>query len=153
MSKFHGFAVAISSVVGALALAGTASAGTAASLAVGPVPIPDVPVQVCISQTDVPGGAGCVGTPAGRSVSLVVNVQSATSGPVVVPPSVVRSECPTGTQGVAARVSTGSVSGAAISGAATVTLNNGSPVMVPVNRVVAGSGQTLTIFACSGVSP
>jgi hypothetical protein len=153
MSKLGKLAVAISSVaVATLALTGTASADTAASIAVGPIPIPSVPVEVCVSTTDIPGGAGCVSTPAGQSVSLVVNVQAATPTPAVVQPTVVRIECPAGTQGAAARVSTGSVS-ATISGAATITLGNGSPVVVPINRVVAGGGQTVTVFACAGLAP
>jgi hypothetical protein len=41
---------------------------------------------------------------------------------------------------------------AAISGFVTLIVN-GAPVTVPIDEVVAGGGQTLTVFACAGLSP
>jgi hypothetical protein len=153
MPKLRRFGIAVSLCIGALALTGTALADTTASLAVGPVPIPNVPVEVCVTQTDVPGGVkDCVTTPAGQSVSLVVNAQADTPTPVVKPPTITPIPCPAGTQGAAARVSTGSVS-TTITGTVTIVLNNGTPTTIPIDLVVAPPGQTVTLFACAGLSP
>ncbi len=75
-----------------------------------------------------------------------------TPGLVVVPPAVTPIPCPPGTQGVAAQVFTGSAR-ATIGGFVTVVLNDGSPVRVPIDEVVATGGQSLTVFACAGLSP
>lgn len=146
-------AIAASAFVAVLALAGTASADTGLTLTVGPALIPSVPVQVCLTQSDVPGGVNnCVSTPPAQSVSLTVNVQVATPSPVIVPPAITPVSCPAGTQGIAAKVFSGSVN-VTISGSVTVVLNNGTPVTTPISQVVAAGGQTLTIFACAGISP
>ena len=145
-------AVAVGSLVGVLALAGTAVADTTVGLTVGPVPIPEVPVEVCVTQTDVPGGLNeCVETPAGESVSLTVNVNVETPEADLVPPTVTPIACPAGTQGVAAQVFTGSAT-VTIGGSVTVMVD-GTPVTVPIDQVVAPAGQTLNVFACAGLSP
>ncbi len=152
MTKLRKVALAVGSFAGVLALAGTAVADTTVRLTVGPVPIPDVPVEVCVTQTDVPGGLDeCVETPAGESVSLTVIVNVETPETAVVPPTVTPIACPAGTQGVAAQVFTGSAS-ATIGGSVTVVVD-GTPVTIPIDQVVAPAGQTLTVFACAGLSP
>ena len=153
MIKLNKVAMVIGSFVAVLALAGTASADTGISLTVGPVPVPGVPVQVCLNQSDVPGGVNnCVSTPAAQSVSLTVNVQLATPSPVFVLPTITPIPCPSGTQGVAVQILSGSA-GVTITGSIAVVLNNGTPVTIPIAQVVAAGGQTVTIFACAGVSP
>jgi hypothetical protein len=153
MPKLRTLGVAVSSCVGVLALAGTALACTNASLALGPVPVPNVPVQVCVTQTDVPGEVReCVSTPTAESVSLVVNAHAETPTTTVEPPKIVPIACPTGTQGAAAQVSTGSAS-TTVSGSVTVVRTNGGSTTVPIKRVVAAGGQSAKVFACAGVSP
>jgi hypothetical protein len=64
-------------------------------------------------------------------------------------------ECPAGTDGVALRVDTGTAD-TAIGGSVTITLVvNGEVVSetVPVNEVIAGPEQAVTVFACAGVAP
>ena len=89
MIKLNKVAMVIGSFVAVLALAGTAGTDGGSNFTVGPVPVPGVPVQVCLNQSDVPGGVNnCVSTPAAQSVSLTANVQLATPSPVfVLPPS------------------------------------------------------------------
>lgn len=152
MTKLRKAAVAVGSFAGVLALAGTAVADTTVRVTVGPIPIPEVPVQVCVTQTDVPGGVNeCVDTPAGESVSLTVIVDVETPEAAVVPPTVTPIACPAGTQGAAAQVFTGSAS-ATIGGSVTVVVD-GTPVTVPIDQVLSPAGQTLTVFACAGLSP
>lgn len=145
--RFTLSAVVLASV---LALAGPALADTTVSAKVGPVPLPNVPVQVCVNQTDVPAG-DCVTTPPAQTVTLEVIVNVKTPNPVLVPPTVTPVQCPAGTEGVAAKVFTGSAA-VTIGGSVTVIVN-GAPVVIPVNEVVAPAGQTLTVFACAGLSP
>ena len=91
-------------------------------------------------------------TGAGQSISLTVVVHVETPGAVVVPPAVTPIACPAGTEGVAAKVFTGSGQ-ATVGGFVTVVLNNGTPVTIPIAEVIAAGGQTLTVFACAGLSP
>ena len=152
MTRLRKVAVAVGSFAGVVALAGTAVADTTVTLTVGPVPIPNVPIEVCLTQTDVPDGVNeCVTTPAGESVSLTVIVTVETPEPVLAPPTVTPIACPAGTQGVAAQVFTGSAH-VTIGGSVTVVVD-GMPVTLPIEQVVALAGQTLTVFACAGLSP
>lgn len=153
MGKVRTLAGALATYAAVMALAGTALADTTVKVTVGPIPVPEVPAEVCVTQTDVPGGVNeCVSAPAGDSVSLTVTAHVATPKPVVAPPTVTPIACPAGTQGAAAKVFTGSA-GATISGSVTVVLNGGAPVTIPISKVVAAGGQTLTVFACAGLSP
>ena len=154
--KLRRITAAVGTSVGVLALTGSALADTTLTATVGPVPIPRVPAQVCVVQTDLtPALNQCVQTPPGDTVALTVAVQVPTPTLALVPPTITPAQCPAGTQGVALKVNTGSA-GATIGGTATVTLVvNGVPVtqQVPVNPVVAGPNQTVTVFACAGVAP
>lgn len=85
-------------------------------------------------------------------MSLTVTVHVDTPDPVLVPPTVTPIACPLGTQGVGARVFSGSAS-AIVSGFVTVVLDDGVPVTVQIDEVVLVGGQTLTVFACAGLTP
>lgn len=150
MQKVRKLPLTIGIFAALLALAGPAVADTTVQLTVGPVAIPNAPVELCVNQDDVPVG-DCVETPPAQSVTLTVIVSVDTPEPVVNPPTITPIACPAGTEGVAVEVFTGSA-GATISGFITIVVN-GTPTTIPVNEVVAGAGQTVTIFACAGVSP
>ena len=142
--------------VGVLALTGSALADTTVTASAGPVTIPLVPVEVCVAQNDVPGGINeCVETPKALTVALNVVVQVATPEVNVVPPTITPAQCPAGTEGVALKVNTGTAD-AAVGGSVTVTLVvNGTVVSqtIPIERVVVGPNQMVTVFACAGVEP
>jgi hypothetical protein len=153
MTRLRLLAVAGTALGAVVALAGAALADTTVSVTVGPVPLPDVPVEICVTQTDVSGGVDeCVASPAGKSVSLTVVVHTDTPQPALNPPTLTPIPCPSGTNGVAAEVFTGSAE-ATISGFVTLVLNDGTPLTIPIDEVVAVGGQTLTVFACAGLSP
>lgn len=152
MTLSRRFALTAVSLVSILALAGPALADTTVTLTVGPVPIPEVPVEVCITQTDLPDPINeCVTTPPADTLTLTVVVTVETPEPVLVPPAVTPIACPAGTEGVAVQVFTGSAA-AAIGGSVTVIIN-GEAVTVPIAEVIAPAGQTLTVLACVGISP
>ncbi len=154
MKKLKRVSAAVGTFVGVLALTASALADTTVRVTAGPVTIPGVPVEVCVVQGDVPVNE-CVETPGAQTVALTVVVQVATPDVVVVPPTITPAQCPAGTEGVALRVNTGSV-GAAIGGSVTVTIVvNGIPTTqtIPINQVVVGPNQTVTVFACAGLQP
>jgi hypothetical protein len=153
MTKLRTLAGAACAYAGVIALAGTALADTTVTANLGPIPIPNVPAQICITQSDVPGGVNeCVTTPPGQSVSLTIVVHVETPEVVIAPPAVTPIPCPAGTQGVAAKVFTGSAE-ASIGGSVTVVLNGRVPLTIPIEEVIAAAGQTLTVYACAGVTP
>jgi hypothetical protein len=146
----------VGAVLGLLPLTGSAFADTIITASVGPVTVPGVPVEVCVVQADVPGGVNeCVETPEALTVALNVVVQGATPEPNVTLPTITPAQCPAGTEGVALKVNTGGVD-AAIGGSVTITLIvNGMVVThtIPIDQVVVGPNQTVTVFACAGVQP
>ena len=153
MIKRRKLTVLACSLAGVLALAGPAAADTTIRLTVGPLPIPNVPVEVCVSQSDAPEDVDeCVSTPAGESISLTVVVTVDTPAVVVTPPTITPIACPAGTSGVAAQVFTGSAE-VTVGGSVTVVGDDGTPVTIPIEDVVGDAGQTLTVYACVGVSP
>ncbi len=148
---------AVASFVGVLALTGPALADTTLTAQAGPVTIPEVPVDVCVDQTDVPVDE-CVTTPGAQTVqiNLVVTVPTPPA-PTVNPPTITRTQCPAGTEGVALSVNTGSASLTTIGGTVTVTVVvDGVPttqtITIPTTTV-NGPNRTVTVFACAGVSP
>jgi hypothetical protein len=151
MFKLKMLGLTVGALLGTVALAGTAFAATDATLKVGPVPIPSVPVELCVSQTDVPLPGTCVSTPSGQSVSLLVNAKVLTPTVGVVPPTIRQVPCPGGTEGVAAQVTTGSAA-ATVGGSASIGVNGGAPITVPVAPTVATAGKAVTVFACAGLS-
>jgi len=152
--KMRKLIVAVGTLIGGLAITGSALADTTLTATVGPVTTPGVPVEVCVVQGDVPVNE-CVQAPGAQTVSLTVVVGVPTPTLVVVPPTITPAQCPAGTQGVALKVNTGSA-GATIGGSVTVTLVvNGVPTTqtIPINQVVAGPTQTVTVLACAGAQP
>ena len=150
MKRLVRFLAATACLLGALSLTGSALAATTVTATVGPVPLPAVPVQVCVVQGDA-GVNECVTGPAAQSLTLTLAVNVAQVTPVIVPPTVVPAQCPAGTEGVALKVNTGSAA-ATISGSVTVIVN-GQPVTIPINQTAAGPNQTVTVLACAGVAP
>ncbi len=130
-------------VLGAsLAVAGAAQAEPQSiSGSVGPVPVPNVPVQVCVDST-------CEQTPALGSVGLTVNAAANGTG---VLPTVVPGSCPSGTG--AALVVTGGAAGAVVTGTVKVTLPNGTqfeqPIGAPIN---VAPNTTTTVSACTAAA-
>ena len=150
MKKLLRFFVATGCLFGVLSLTSPALAATTVSATVGPVPVPAVPVQICVVQTDV-GVNECVTGPAAQTLTLTVVVTVGNVTPILIPPTITPAQCPAGTQGVALNVNTGTA-GAIISGSVTVVVN-GQPVTIPINQTVVGPNQTITVFACVGVTP
>ncbi len=152
--KLRRISAAVGTFVAVLALTASASANTTITATAGPVTIPGVPVEVCVVQGEVPLNE-CVKTPGAQTLALTVVVHVPTPNVVVVPPAIESAQCPAGTEGVALKVNTGSA-GATIGGTVTVTLTaNEMPVTqtIPINQVVAGPNQTVTVFACAGIQP
>lgn len=151
MKKLTRSAVAaVSASLAVLALGGTALAATTVTATLGPVPVPGVPVEVCVQQTDV-GANQCLTGPAGETVSVTVTVTLADAGLVVVPPIITPVPCPAGTGGLAAQVTTGAA-GATVGGSVTVA-GNGRSVTLPVAQTVLTPNQALTVYACAGLAP
>ena len=143
-------------LLGALTLNGPAFADTTITAQVGPVTIPSVPVQVCINQGEVPLNE-CVTTPPAQTVALKVVVTVPTPAPTVTPPTINPVPCPAGTQGVALQINTGGAD-VVVGGTVTViVIQNGvpTPVVIPIGPVPVTSGpaQTVTVFACAGITP
>jgi hypothetical protein len=141
----------LAAAAGLLALAGPASALPAlpvlpapppVTAAVGPIPLPKVPLKVCVGTT-------CVATPAATSLKLDIGVKVGAPGLVLLPPTVLPVPCPGGALGAGVRVTAGSA-GAVLSGKVTVTANGAPPVVVPLDRTLAPSSPPLTINACVG---
>ena len=141
--KKLGVVIAIVCSVSGLGLAGSASAiGTTktVSATVGPVPIPAVPVQVCVDNT-------CVDGPAATSVALSVSATAAANvNPTVVLPTITAGTCAAGT-GAVLVVNTGSL-GAAIQCSVTLTVN-GRTQTLPISPTIATPNKTVTVSACA----
>ncbi len=132
-------------ITGAILAGGLAMAGPAAaqpqtvSGSVGPVPVPNVPVQVCVNGT-------CQQTPALSAVALNV---SATADPTVgTPPTITPGPCPGGQLGGVLNVNGGS-SGATLSGTVSGTVPTGSSFSQPIPPLTVAPGGTATISACA----
>jgi hypothetical protein len=165
--------VAAAAVAMGLFAAGPASADTGTSVVLGPVPLPSVPAQVCVSQTAIAtpsglipgllGGLGltgapattpvtkCYSTPGAGSVSMTIDVKALTPTVAVTPPTVTRVPCPAGTSGIAGRINSGSADVKA-AGTVTVTLPGGRVTQVPVGTGTIPAGKSLTLYGCSGLS-
>lgn len=163
------FAVAAATALGLLA-AGPAAADTGTSVVIGPVPLPSVPAQVCVTQTStvpsglIPGLLGtlgltgatqpvnrCVSTSGAGTISMKVDVTVASPTVAVTPPTVTRVPCPAGTYGVAGRVNAGSADVMA-GGTVSVTLPGGRAFTVPVATGPVPAGKSLTLYGCTGLS-
>ena len=150
MKRLVRLIVATGCLFGALSLSSSALAATTITATVGPVPLPGVPVQVCVVQPDA-GVNECVTGPGAQTVTLTVVVTVGGLTPVIVPPTITPAQCPAGTEGVALKINTGTAA-VTISGSVTLIVN-GQPTTIPINQTVAGPNQTITVFACAGVTP
>ena len=129
-------------LVASLAMTGTALAQTqTVSGSVGPVPVPNVPVQVCVNST-------CQQTPALSAVGLNATA-SAAANPAL--PTITPGTCASGTGGTL--VIRGGSSTATVTGSVTGTLPNGSPFSAPIPPVTVAPGGTTTISACTTAGP
>lgn len=156
VNKMRRTIAGVGMVLGLLSLTGSALADTTITASVGPVTIPGVPVEICVVQADVPGGANeCVETPEALTVALQVVVQVPTPEPDVALPTITPAQCPAGTEGVALSINTGGVD-AVIGGSVTIMLIVDGMVVtqtIPIDQVVVGPNQTVTVLACAGVQP
>ena len=129
-------------LIASMSVAGIAlAAPQTVSGSVGPVPVPNAPVQVCVNST-------CQQTPALSSVGLTVTA-SAEANPV--PPTVTPGACASGAGGTL--VVHGGSSTATVSGTVSGTLPNGSAFSQPIAPVTVAPNATTTIGACTSASP
>jgi hypothetical protein len=147
---------ALLALVTAIALTGFARADTTVTATAGPVAVPGVPLEICVRQDDTPEPVDeCVITPEAQTVALTVAAHVASPEADIVPPRITPIECPSGTEGVALRTTTGNTD-TTIGGSVTVTvLVDGTVVTetIPVDDVMVGPEQTVTVFACAGAEP
>ena len=123
-------------------MAGTAfAAPQTVSAYVGPVPVPNVPVRVCV-------GSVCQDTPPLKSVFLVVAVTTETGA---VSPTITPGGCGSG-QGGTLTVSSGSNS-ALISGYVNGTMRDGSAFLRPLPAATVGANTTTVVSACAPPPP
>ena len=115
----------------------TASADSSTiSASAGPVPVPSVPVEVCVDDD-------CQTTPALSAVALRVDVTADAEAGV---PTITPGVCASGT-GVALDIQSGS-DDAVVSGEVSGTLPDGSPFSQPIDPVTIGQGTT-SVSACT----
>ncbi len=142
MKKLPLLAAAGCLVVSLAVMQPASGVGTSKTVAatVGPVPVPAVPVQVCVDTT-------CVTGPAATTVALSASATAALDiNPVVVPPTITPGTCAAGT-GAALVVNTGTV-GATIQGLVRLTVN-GTTQTIPIAQTIATPNKTVTISACA----
>lgn len=129
-------------LLGALSLvaASPASAATV-STTLGPIPVPSVPLSVCVNST-------CVSTPAATSVTLSATVSA--SGATV--PLIAPGSCPAGSTGAAFTVNTLTAATVGISGSLSGTGVDGQPFSIPIGPVsqTLGTGTPgIAVSACT----
>ena len=129
-------------LVASLAMTGTALAqAQTVSGSVGPVPVPNVPVQVCVNST-------CQQTPALSAVGLSATA-SADANPTL--PTITPGTCASGAGGTL--VIKGGSSTATVTGSVTGALPNGTQFSQPIGPVTVAPNGTTTISACTTASP
>lgn len=129
-------------LVASLAMTGTAMAQSqTVSGSVGPVPVPNVPVQVCINST-------CQQTPVLSSVGLTATAV-ANANPSL--PTVTPGTCASGAGGTL--VIAGGSSTTTVSSTVSGTLPDGSPFSQTIAPVTVAPNGTTTISACTTASP
>ncbi|HEU5356214.1 MAG TPA: hypothetical protein VFU65_17205 [Actinocrinis sp.] len=123
-----------------LAAAPPASAATI-STSLGPIPVPSVPLSVCVNST-------CVSTPAATSITLSATVSAnGITVPVVEPGS-----CPAGSIGAAFTANTLTAATVTISGSLSGTGVNGQPFNIPIGPYsqTLGTGTPgIAVSACT----
>lgn len=133
--------VAAAIVFSALASSAPAFAlSNTVSVTVGPAPLPNVPVSVCLNAT-------CV-TPPSYSVGLL-SVTATADLAIGALPTITPGICPAGQGGVVLVVTTGT-STTIVSATVSGTGLDGSPFSLPLGPVtVSPSSKTVTVSACS----
>ena len=126
--------------IASLAVAGPAFAATVSGN-VGPVPVPNAPVQVCVNST-------CQQTPALSSVALAATATANTTAGL---PTITPGTCTSGVGGTL--VVKGGSSAATVSGTVSGTLPNGSAFSQTIAPVTVAPNATTTIGACTGANP
>lgn len=125
-----------------LALAGTAQAQTrTVSGSVGPVAVPNVPVQVCVGTT-------CQNAPALSTVGLAVTASADAGGAL---PTITPSSCSSGSGAVL--VVKGGSTATTVGGTVNGTLSNGSAFTQPIGPVTVAPNGTTTVGACTTTAP
>ena len=126
-------------LVVSLALAGAAHAqAQSVSARMGPVPVPNVPVTLCVGST-------CQQTPVLSSVGLTI---SALTHLTSVPPTMQPGSCTVGSGGV--MVVRGGSSGAIVTGTLNGTRPDGSPYEQSIGApIFLAPNTTATISACT----
>lgn len=126
----------LGAAIAGLALSTSAWAAPGADVTLGPVVVPEGPLQVCV-------GERCEPTPPVTSVAMTL---SATAPGVGTEPRVTAVRCPTGT-GVAAQVTAGP-GGETVSGTLTI-VSGGATVALPLRQTLAPGAPPLLITACT----
>jgi hypothetical protein len=120
---------------------GTAFAQTPVSGSAGPIPLPNVPVQICVNNT-------CQSTPPLSSVSLnATATPNATGGLPTITPGL----CTSGI-GPTLTVKTGSTP-ATLAGTVSGTLPNGTAFSRTLDSLTIPANGTGTVSACTSVTP
>ncbi|MEX2552826.1 MAG: hypothetical protein WD627_07505 [Actinomycetota bacterium] len=143
MNKQRGFLL-VTSVAAATMLIAMSTQALAltktVSAAIGPVALPNVPVEVCIDDS-------CQSTPALRSVSLKVTAKVDLG--VGTLPAITPGSCPPGESGAVLKVTTGTTK-VTVAGNVTGTLPTGAPINIPVGPVTIGPvDESVTIGVCT----
>ena len=134
--------VLVAALAASLTLAGSAlAAAQTVSGSVGPVPVSNVPVQVCVNSS-------CQQTPALSSVAL--NLTASTDANAALP-TITPGTCGSGVGGTL--VVKGGSSAATVSGTVSGTLPNGSAFSQPIAPVTVAPNATTTIGACTTADP
>lgn len=145
MKKLRRFSLvtSVAAAVMLIAMSGQALAVTkTVSASVGPVPLPNVPAQVCVDNV-------CQSTPALTAVSLKVSAKVEVADLVGALPTITPGTCPQGQTGVALAIKTGTTS-VTVTGLVMGSLPNGAPINIPVGPITVGAmGQTVTISVCT----
>lgn len=141
-ARRYSLAAAIAGVVMLIGMTGQALALTKTiSASAGPVPLPNVPVEVCVDDD-------CVTTPDLKAVSLELTVPLELNLGSL--PLITSGTCPEGETGVVLKVTTGTTSVKA-SGLVTGTLPTGDSIMIPVGPISISPSGTVTVSVCAAV--
>jgi hypothetical protein len=123
-----------------LAAAGQASADTV-SLTAGPLPLPNVPLSVCVDGT-------CSSTPSLGNLTLSLSISASSLTGLLVPPTIVPSLCPNGKVGVVLTVS-GGIGTETLSGTLTGSMGALTYTKTLGPLIVSPLSHSATVSACA----